>query len=220
MAVEICVKAAAGAPDIVGDCPFCQRVLLTLEEKKVEYKLHLISFDAKPQWFMEVNPEGKVPLIKLDDKWISDSDVIVGILEEKYPNPSLATPAEVSSVGSKIFSSFVKFLKSKDPSDGSEQALLDELKALEEHLKTKGPYINGENISAADLNLAPKLYHLDVTLGHFKGWAIPESLTHVHNYKKVFQYIITNLFPCGLLSFCNMWIDAQYLGQLSTIYRV
>ena len=27
------------------------------------------------------------------------------------------------------------FLKSKDPSDGSEQALLTELKALDEHLK-------------------------------------------------------------------------------------
>lgn len=37
--------------------------------------------------------------------------------------------------GSKIFPSFVKFLKSKDPNDGSEQALLDELKALDEHLK-------------------------------------------------------------------------------------
>lgn len=48
--------------------------------------------------FLEVNPEGKVPLMKFDDKWISDSDVIVGILEEKYPNPSLSTPTEVSSV--------------------------------------------------------------------------------------------------------------------------
>lgn len=38
--------------------------------------------------------------------------------------------------GSKIFSSFVKFLKSKDPSDGSEQELLEELKALDEHLKS------------------------------------------------------------------------------------
>lgn len=37
--------------------------------------------------------------------------------------------------GSKIFSSFVTFLKSKDPNDGSEKALLDELQALEEHLK-------------------------------------------------------------------------------------
>lgn len=45
-----------------------------------------------------MNPEGKVPVIKFDDKWISDSDVIVGILEEKYPNPSLSAPPEVSSV--------------------------------------------------------------------------------------------------------------------------
>lgn len=29
----------------------------------------------------------------------------------------------------------MKFLKSKDPNDGSEQALHDELKALDEHLK-------------------------------------------------------------------------------------
>lgn len=37
--------------------------------------------------------------------------------------------------GSKIFPSFVKFLKSKDPNDGSEQVLLAELQALDEHLK-------------------------------------------------------------------------------------
>lgn len=48
--------------------------------------------------FSEVNPEGKVPLIKFDDKWIADSDVIVGIIEEKYPNRPLTPPPEVSSV--------------------------------------------------------------------------------------------------------------------------
>ncbi|KAE7996854.1 hypothetical protein FH972_001543 [Carpinus fangiana] len=185
MALEVAVKAAAGAPDVPGDCPFCQRVLLTLEEKKVPYKLRLINLSDKPQWFLEVNPEGKVPVVKFDDKWVSDSDVLVGILEEKYPEPSLATPPEFASVGSKIFGAFVKFVKSKDPNDGSEQALLDELKALDEHLKAHGPYIAGEKITAADLSLAPKLYHLDVALGHFKKWTVPESFTHFHHYKKL-----------------------------------
>lgn len=37
--------------------------------------------------------------------------------------------------GSNIFSTFVKFLKSKDASDGSEQALVDELKVFDEHLE-------------------------------------------------------------------------------------
>ncbi|GMP22881.1 hypothetical protein CsSME_00000695 [Camellia sinensis var. sinensis] len=185
MALEVCAKAASGAPDILGDCPFTQRVLLTLEEKKIPYKIHLINISDKPQWFLEANPEGKVPVIKFDEEWISDSDVIVSHIEEKFPDPPLCHSPEVSSVGSKIFPSFVKFLKSKDPNDGSEQALLDEMKALDEHLQAHGPYINGESVCAVDLGLAPKLYHLDVALGHFKGWKIPESLTHVHNYMKL-----------------------------------
>lgn len=184
-ALLICVKAATGAPDILGDCPFCQRVTLTLEEKNIPYKLLLVNLSDKPQWFFEISPEGKVPVVKFDDKWVPDSDVIVGILEEKFPEPSLITPPEFASVGSKIFPSFVKFLKSKDANDETEQALLEELKALNEHLeKNGGPFIAGEKITAADLSLAPKLHHLQIALGHFKKWSIPENLTHVHNYMK------------------------------------
>ena len=48
--------------------------------------------------FLDVNPEGKVPVVKFDGKWVSDSDVIVGILEEKYPETPLTTPPEFASV--------------------------------------------------------------------------------------------------------------------------
>ncbi|EEF39334.1 glutathione S-transferase DHAR2 [Ricinus communis] len=182
MALEICVKAAVGAPDTIGDCPFSQRALLTLEEKKIPYKCNLINLSDKPQWFLQISSEGKVPVLKVDDKWVPDSDVIVGLLEEKYPVPSLVTPPEFASVGSKIFPAFVKFLKSKDANDGSEQALLEELKALDEHLKAHGPYVAAEKITAVDLSLAPKLYHLEVALGHFKKWTVPSDLTYVNNY--------------------------------------
>ncbi|KAK7390749.1 hypothetical protein VNO78_18799 [Psophocarpus tetragonolobus] len=185
MALEVAVKAAVGAPNILGDCPFSQRVLLTLEEKGIPYKLHLIDLSNKPEWFLTVNPEGKVPVVLFDGKWVPDSDVIVGILEQKYPQPSLLTPPQFASVGSKIFGSFVSFLKSKDSTDGTEQALLVELNALDEHLKAHGPYVAGEKVTAVDLSLAPKLYHLVVALGHFKKWIIPESLTNVHNYTKL-----------------------------------
>ncbi|ESQ27611.1 hypothetical protein EUTSA_v10019864mg [Eutrema salsugineum] len=185
MALDICVKVAVGAPDVLGDCPFSQRVLLTLEEKKLPYKTHLISVSDKPQWFLDISPEGKVPVVKLDGKWVADSDVIVGLLEEKYPEPSLKTPPEFSSVGSKIFGAFVTFLTSKDANDGSEKALVDALEALENHLKTHpGPFVAGESVTAVDLSLAPKLYHLMVALGHYKNWSAPESLTSVRNYAK------------------------------------
>lgn len=117
-----------------------------------------------------------------------------------------------SCSGSKIFSTFIGFLKSKDPSDGTEQALLDELSSFNDYIKEnvrplsgslnvlrfvyllhnqfilfslKGPFINGEKISAADLSLAPKLYHLEIALGHYKKWSIPDTLPYTKSYMKV-----------------------------------
>lgn len=48
--------------------------------------------------FLKINAEGKVPVVKLDEKWVSDSDVITQSLEEKYPDPPLRTPPEKASV--------------------------------------------------------------------------------------------------------------------------
>ncbi|CAL5052066.1 unnamed protein product [Urochloa decumbens] len=182
--LEVCAKESITVPGRLGDCPFTQRVLLTIEEKHLPYDLKLVNLANKPDWLLEINPEGKVPIVKLEDKWIADSDVITQTLEEKYPEPPLATPPDKASVGSKIFSTFIGFLKSKDPSDGTEQALLDELTSFDSHLKDNGPFINGGAISAADLSLGPKLYHMEIALGHYKNWSVPDSLSHVKQYMK------------------------------------
>ncbi|KAL6861758.1 hypothetical protein ACP4OV_017458 [Aristida adscensionis] len=219
--LEVCAKQSVTVPGRLGDCPFTQRVLLTIEEKHLPYELKLVDLANKPDWLFKINPEGKVPIVKLEEKWIADSDVITQALEEKFPEPSLATPPQKASVllilvltqdcvlqstelfwsctrfiassmhlekhlsrGSKIFSTFIGFLKSKDPSDGTEQALLNELTSFDSYLKDNGPYINGTTISAADLSLAPKLYHMEVALGHYKNWSVPDSLSHLKTYMK------------------------------------
>ncbi|XP_022769994.1 glutathione S-transferase DHAR3, chloroplastic [Durio zibethinus] len=182
--LEVCVKASVTTPNKVGDCPFCQRVLLTMEEKHLSYDMKLVDLANKPEWFLQISPEGKVPVAKLDEKWVPDSDVITQSLEEKYPDPPLVTPPEKASVGSKIFSTFIGFLKSKDPSDGTDQALLNELSLFNDYIKENGPFINGEKISAADLSLGPKLYHLEIALGHYKKWSVPASLPYAKSYMK------------------------------------
>lgn len=182
--IEICVKESITSPGKLGDCPFCQRVLLTLEEKHVPYDMKLVDLTNKPEWFLKITPEGKVPVAKLEEKWVADSDVITQSVEEKFPDPPLTTPPEKATVGSKIFSTFIGFLKSKNPNDGTEEALLNELKSFDDHIKENGPFINGDKISAADLSLAPKLYHMEIALGHYKNWSIPDSLVYVNNYMK------------------------------------
>ncbi|XP_071706532.1 probable glutathione S-transferase DHAR2, chloroplastic [Rutidosis leptorrhynchoides] len=182
--VEVCAKSSLTVPNRLGDCPFTQRVLLTLEEKQLPYDLKLVDLGNKPDWFLSVSPEGKVPVVKLDDKWIADSDVITKTVEEKFPDPSLVTPPEKASVGSKIFSTYIGFLKSKDANDGTEQALLTELSAFNDHIKENGQFINGKYISAADLSLGPKLYHMEIALGHYKNWSVPDSLPYLKTYMK------------------------------------
>ncbi|PWA60992.1 dehydroascorbate reductase 2 [Artemisia annua] len=103
--IVICVEAAPKDPlGVLGYCPFCQRVLLTLAEKNVPYDVHLINLDNKPEWFVEVNPDGILPLIKFgdDEKWYSNSDDIVEMIDAKYPQAPLLTPPMFASVGFKI----------------------------------------------------------------------------------------------------------------------
>ena len=57
--------------------------------------VHLLVFQSR---FLKINAEGKVPVIKFDEKWVADSDVITQALEEKYPEPPLGTPPDKASV--------------------------------------------------------------------------------------------------------------------------
>ncbi|CAA3011488.1 dehydroascorbate reductase [Olea europaea subsp. europaea] len=63
--LEVCSKASLTKPNALGDCPFTQRILLTLD---LPFALKLVNFTNEPEWFLKVSPEGKVPLIKLDEK--------------------------------------------------------------------------------------------------------------------------------------------------------
>ena len=64
------VKAVPGTNGTaLGDCPFSHRVLLTLEEKKVEHERKYIDLQSKPQWFLDAFPEAKVPVLHMDGEW-------------------------------------------------------------------------------------------------------------------------------------------------------
>ncbi|XP_069145004.1 glutathione S-transferase DHAR1, mitochondrial-like [Solanum lycopersicum] len=103
-------------------------------------------------------------------------------------------------------------MKSKDSSDCTEHALFDELKALEEHLKAHGPYVNGQNVCSVDMSLAPKLCHLEVALGNFKKWSVTESLSHVRNYMKDF---VENM-SCFL--FYSRCVAASMIVEMKFVY--
>ena len=69
--------------------PFCRKVRLSLAEKKIEVELVEEKYwEAEPD-FLRRNPAGKVPVLKMDGKMMSESAAICEYLEEANPTPSL-----------------------------------------------------------------------------------------------------------------------------------
>nr|GEU36981.1 hypothetical protein [Tanacetum cinerariifolium] len=180
-AIVVYVKAPpTDADDRTTDCPFCQSVLLTLEEKNLLYHIEFIDLPKKPKWFFKVNPHGILPLIKFSDgRYVSNSDVIVGMIEEMYPDRPLVAPPYLARLGLKILPKIAGYLKRKDKNDG----LLREFMELERHLKNchQEPFVDGEEITAVDLSLAPKLYHLV----HACKLTVPHDLPYVQRYTQM-----------------------------------
>ena len=55
--------------DTAAWCPYCEKVWLVLEEKRVPYevkKVNMNCYGDKPAWFWAIQPSGGIPVAKLD----------------------------------------------------------------------------------------------------------------------------------------------------------
>jgi glutathione S-transferase len=69
--------------------PFCRKVRLTLAEKKLEVELVEERYWEPTPEFLRRNPAGKVPVLKIDTRMMSESQAICEYLDESVPNPPL-----------------------------------------------------------------------------------------------------------------------------------
>ena len=69
--------------------PFCRKVRLTLAEKKVEVELIEERYWEQAPEFLRRNPAGKVPILKMGNRVMSESQAICEFIEEQTPEPPL-----------------------------------------------------------------------------------------------------------------------------------
>ncbi|MEE9448159.1 MAG: glutathione S-transferase family protein, partial [Arenicellales bacterium] len=65
-------------------CPFVQRSVILLNEKGVDYDLDYIDVKNKPDWFLEISPLGKVPVLVADNTSVFESAVISEYIDETH----------------------------------------------------------------------------------------------------------------------------------------
>ncbi|MEO5808128.1 glutathione S-transferase family protein [Devosia sp.] len=155
-------------------CPFVQRAVIALKEKNVPFDVVYIDLANKPQWFLDISPLGKVPVLKVprdrqEDAVVFESAVILEYLEETAPGVKLhpADPLERAQhrawieYGSAVLGDLYRFGSAKTATDldGARQTLLQKFTRLEQTVV--GPFFAGEKFSYVDAVFAPAFRQLD-----------------------------------------------------------
>jgi len=155
-------------------CPFVHRVWMALEEKGIPYQYKEENPYKKDPEYLKISPKGLVPAVVADGKPINESLVILEYLEDAYPNTRPLLPKDpvlrahvrlaIDHISKTIVPGFFKLMQTQDK-EGQEKVRI----ALEDAFvnfaeRVKGPYLAGDQLTTADLALAPfigRLYLLE-----------------------------------------------------------
>ncbi len=179
-------------------CPFVQRAVITLKHKNIDFDITYIDLADPPDWFLEMSPLEKVPVLKVDDEILFESavineyldDITGGDLQPKDPLARAKNRAWIE-FASNMLGNLYMMKMSKDEASYNKyrDTLVDQFRRVEKRLGD-GPWFNGEEFSLADTAFAPlfrqdsvangKLSVIDpVTMPRVSAWgerllALPE----------------------------------------------
>ena len=156
-------------------CPYAQRGVISLLQNNIPHKLTYLDPDNLPDWFDEVSPFGKVPILRVDGKTtIFESSVINELIALVSTSKMLpADPVERSvcrswtEFGSTLLGQITTMLGVKDEDEFLKQPadFHISLQRLEEQLDGRsGPYFTGKDFSLIDSTYAPlfmRMKHLN-----------------------------------------------------------
>lgn len=167
-------------------CPYCHKVWLQLEEKRIPYtieKINMRCYGDKPASFMAKVPRGLLPVIELDGRVVTESTVIMSLLEDTFPDhkplmPPKGTPARqraeaLMQLERRLFSDWLNWLCSDwnhERARAQFEATMDLVAA--EMDRAGGPYFLGADISLVDITFASMLERAAASLAYYKGFYV------------------------------------------------
>lgn len=157
-------------------CPYVQRAAIALAEKDVAFERRWVDLSNKPDWFLDISPLGKVPLLQVGDgadaAVLFESAVILEYLEETTDRPlhpsaplDRARHRSWMEFGSTVLNGIARLYTAKTDADFDAACaeLHDRFAALEAELSASGnrPYFAGERFSLVDAVFAPVFRYFD-----------------------------------------------------------
>ena len=161
--------------------PYCWRVLLALEHKRLEYRSHPLKFDQqehKAPQMLAMNPRGRLPVLRDGDYVVFESVAVLYYLDRKYPDPPIfGSSAEEGGVIMRVICEYQAYaepsvmkivdtlIDRREPvlGAGLAEAMSEamhraagEARTIERRL-AQSDWVVGENFSAADMVIYPDI---------------------------------------------------------------
>ena len=166
-------------------CPFVQRAAILLQEQNRVYDIEYIDLRNKPEWFLAISPNGKVPVLEVDGTPLFESSVILEYLDETYEGDSILPSDPLARARDRMWISYISNIMSKAwqlQATGEESAARDLATQIRAHfdelsrqLPEGGALWGGETYTMVDVAIAPILQRLtwaetlEPSLGLFEG---------------------------------------------------
>jgi len=150
-------------------CPYVQRAVIALTEKRVPFERIDVDLANKPGWFLRVSPLGKTPVLLVGDHAIFESGVILEYLEETqanalHPADGLLRAEHRSFIefGSAILNDIAGLYAASDETTFTAKAAQLETRFARLETRVVGPWFDGDKFSLVDAVFGPVFRYFDV----------------------------------------------------------
>ena len=147
-----------------------QRAVILMRAKDVAFDVTYVNLREKPDWFLKISPHGKVPVLKVGEEILFESNAIAEFLDETVA-PRLHPEDPIRRARNRAWTDFVPTFSAAlgEVTYAKDQAAvasgIEKLKgplgrleaALQTERKGSGPYFNGDKLSLVDAAYAPFL---------------------------------------------------------------
>ena len=187
-------------------CPYCQKIWLWLEFKKIPYKIEKINmfcYGEKEQWYLKKVNSGKLPAIELNGEIITESDNIIDFLEQEYGPLGSSIYSnklqKVRKIERNIFSAWCEWLCRNNflnlDNSFKKNNMIKNLQELEIILKqSKSGLIDPVKLSTTqfhpgtgDIIFIPYLERINASLFYYKGYKLRKEFPFINNWLTLFE---------------------------------
>ena len=174
-------------------CPYCQKVWLWLEERRIPYRIRKVTmfcYGEKEGWYRRLVPSGMLPALKLDGQVITESDRLLEALEQTFGPLGAGMDDRrvlpLRQLERLLFRAWCEWL-CRPLQVGAEARARTEFQrvatTMEQALAAHGgPFFLGEELTTADLVFVPYVERMNASLAYYKGFLLRQEHPAIHRW--------------------------------------